>query len=43
MKNEDFGLGGDIKRGGRLIGDQHSGRQDSAMAIIARWRMPPEY
>ena len=39
---EDLRLNGHIQRRGRLIGDQSVGLQESAMAIITRWRMPPE-
>jgi hypothetical protein len=36
-------LGGDVERGRRLVGDQDlCGRQASAMAIITRWRRPPD-
>ena len=39
---EDLGLGGDIERGRRLVGNQQGcGSSESAMAIIARWRIPP--
>ena len=40
---QDLRLDGDVERRGRLVGDRGSpGSQDSATAIIARWRMPPE-
>ena len=40
---EDLRLDGDVERGRRLVGDQQAaGSQASAMAIITRWRMPPE-
>ena len=39
---EDLRLDGHVERGGRLVGDQQLGVADSAIAIIARWRMPPE-
>ena len=39
---EDLGLHGHVERGRRLVGDQHVGLCTSAIAIIARWRMPPE-
>jgi hypothetical protein len=39
---EDLRLHGDVERGGRLVGDQQSGSLASAMAIITRWRWPPE-
>ena len=39
---EDLGLDRHVERRGRLVGDQQLGSQASAIAIIARWRMPPE-
>jgi hypothetical protein len=40
---QDLLLGGDVERGGRLVGDQQRpGSQASAMAIMMRWRWPPE-
>ena len=42
QKLQDLRLHGDVKRGGRLVGDQDVGSQASAMAIMTRWRMPPE-
>ena len=39
---QDLRLDRDVERGGRLVGDQHSGSSESPIAIIARWRMPPE-
>ena len=39
---EDLRLHGDVERGGRLVGDHSRGSQASAIAIITRWRMPPE-
>ena len=39
---EDLRLHGDVERGGRLVGDDRSGSMLSAMAIMMRWRMPPE-
>ena len=39
---EDLGLHGDVERGGRLVGDQQLGSQESDWAIIARCRWPPE-
>ena len=39
---EDLRLHRHVERGRRLIGDQRSGPHASAMAIITRWRMPPE-
>jgi hypothetical protein len=39
---EDLGLDGDVERGRRLVGDQQRGWQASAIAIITRWRMPPD-
>jgi hypothetical protein len=31
-----------VERRRRLVGDQHSGFEASAIAIITRWRIPPE-
>jgi hypothetical protein len=31
-----------VQRRGRLVGNQQLGRVSSAMAIITRWRSPPE-
>ena len=39
---EDLRLDGDVERGGRLVGDQQGGLVDNAMAIMTRWRMPPD-
>ena len=39
---EDLRLDRDVERRGRLVGDQSFGLQASAIAIITRWRMPPE-
>ena len=39
---EDLRLDGDVERGGRLVGDDELGLQASPIAIITRWRMPPE-
>ena len=39
---EDGGLGGDVERGGRLVGNQQARLATSAMAIMARCRWPPE-
>jgi hypothetical protein len=40
---EDLRLDRHVQRGSRLVRDQRSfGWQDSAIAIIARCRMPPE-
>ena len=39
---EDLRLQGDVERGGRLVGDQQPGSQASAIAIMTRWRMPPD-
>ena len=41
-QREHLRLDGHVERGRRLVGDQHLGRQASAIAIITRWRMPPE-
>ena len=38
----DLGLHGDVERRGRLVGDEHAGSRASAIAIMMRWRMPPE-
>ena len=39
---EDLRLDRDVERGRRLVGDQQRGSQARAMAIITRWRMPPD-
>ena len=40
---EDLRLDRDVERGRRLVGDQQRrDRTTSAIAIITRWRMPPE-
>ena len=39
---EDLRLDGDVERRRRLVRDQDSGSRTSAIAIITRWRMPPE-
>jgi hypothetical protein len=39
---EDLRLDRDVERGGRLVGDQKARIADSAIAIMARWRMPPD-
>ena len=40
---QDLRLDGDVERGGRLVGDDRaSGCRRAPMAIITRWRMPPE-
>ena len=39
---EDLGLDRHVERRGGLVGDQDAGSHDSAIAIITRWRMPPE-
>ena len=40
---QDPGLGGDVERGRRLVGDEQApGRRTSAIAIITRWHMPPD-
>jgi len=39
---EDLRLDRDVERGGRLIGDQDLRLQASAIAIITRWRIPPD-
>ena len=42
ITSEYLGLNGDIERRGRLVRDQQRGSHAIAIAIIARWRMPPE-
>ena len=39
---QDLRLGGDVERGGRLVGDQQAGSSASAVAIITRWHWPPD-
>ena len=39
---QHLGLDGDVERGRRLVGDEHSGSLAMDMAIITRWRIPPE-
>ena len=39
---EDLALGDHVERGGRLVQDEHDGSSASAVAIITRWRMPPD-
>ena len=39
---EHLRLHGHVERGRRLVGDQQLGLHESAIAIITRWRMPPE-
>ena len=39
---QDLGLNGHVQRGGRLVGDQQRRLAASAMAIMTRWRMPPD-
>src|SRR5690606_9649832 len=41
QKLDDLELNGDVERGGRLVGDREAGSHDSAIAIIARRRIPP--
>jgi len=41
-QREDLGLDGDVERGGGLVGDEQVGLVASAIAIITRWRWPPE-
>ena len=40
-QRQDLRLDGDVEGRRRLIGDQEAGSQLSAIAIIARCRMPP--
>ena len=43
IRLEDLRLDRHVERGRRLVGDQQtSGLHASAIAIITRWRMPPE-
>ena len=39
---EDLRLDGDVEGGRRLVGDEQLGVVTSAIAIMARWRIPPE-
>jgi hypothetical protein len=39
---EDLRLDRDVERGRRLVGDEERGWQASAIAIMTRWRMPPD-
>ena len=39
---EDLRLHGDVERRRRLVGDEQRGFSESAIAIIARWSIPPE-
>ncbi len=39
---QDLRLHRHVQRGGRLVGDQQIGPQIVAIAIITRWRMPPD-
>ena len=42
QQRKDLRLNGHVQRGGRFVGNQQRGWLISAMAIITRWRMPPE-
>jgi hypothetical protein len=42
QQGQDLRLDRDVQRRGRLVADQQRGLQASAIAIIARWRCPPE-
>jgi len=42
QQSQDLRLHGDVERRGRLIGDQEIGFVASAIAIITRWRWPPD-
>jgi hypothetical protein len=42
MSVEDLRLDGDVEGGRGLVGDQQVGLAGEAMAIMTRWRMPPE-
>jgi hypothetical protein len=39
---QDLRLHGDVERRGRLVGESSAGSHSSAIAIMTRWRMPPE-
>ena len=39
---QNLSLDRDIEGGGRLVGNDEVGPHISAMAIITRWRRPPE-
>ena len=39
---EDLGLDHDVERGRRLVADDDRRAQARAIAIIARWRIPPD-
>jgi hypothetical protein len=39
---QDLRLDRDVERRGRLVGDQQRRPEASAIAIMARWRRPPE-
>ncbi len=39
---EDLRLDRHVERRGRFVGDQQFGSLASAMAIITRWRWPPD-
>ena len=39
---EDLGLDRDVEGGGRLVGDEQLRLVGQAIAIITRWRMPPD-
>ena len=41
-QRQDLRLDRHVERGGRLVGDQQCGSLASAMAIMTRWRWPPE-
>jgi hypothetical protein len=41
-QRQDLRLHRDVERGGRLVRDQKSGSLASAIAIMTRWRWPPD-
>ncbi len=41
-QRKDLRLRRDVEGGRRLVGDEDAGSSISAMAIMARWRSPPE-
>ena len=42
QQSQDLGLHGDVESGGGLVGHQQPRADARAMAMITRWRMPPE-
>jgi len=41
-QRQDLRLYGDVERRGRLVRDQEIGLVGSAIAIMTRWRWPPD-